>query len=127
MISRTSVMRYKDSAKSAPEIAKELGVDALIEGSVLISGGRVRITAQLIDSATDQHLWAQSYEQELEDVLTLQREIALRIAGEVDASLTPAEEERLTREYQVDPEGHDAYLRGGFRMFSDTRASAETV
>jgi serine/threonine-protein kinase len=127
VVSRTSVMRYKDSGKSAPEIAGELGVDALVEGSVLSSGGRVRITAQLIDGATDEHLWADSYDRELEDVLTLQSEVARQIAREVDSNLSPAEEERLTRRREVSPEAYDAYLRGDYRLYRDTPASADAM
>jgi serine/threonine-protein kinase len=127
VVSRTSVMRYKDSEKSVPEIAGELGVDALIEGSVLSSGGRVRITAQLIDGATDAHLWAEDYERELKDVLTLQSEVARQIAQEVDSSLTPSEEERLIRRREVSPEAYDAYLRGDYRLYTDTPASAEAI
>jgi serine/threonine protein kinase/Tfp pilus assembly protein PilF len=127
VVSRTSAMRYKGSPKSAPEIAAELGVDALVEGSVLTSEARVRVTAQLIDGEADEHLWAESYERDLKEVLSLQSEVARRIAREVDASLTPAEEKRLSHRHEVDPEAYDAYLRGDVRLFSDTRESADAV
>jgi serine/threonine protein kinase/Tfp pilus assembly protein PilF len=127
VVSRTSAMRYKASPKSAPEIAAELGVDALVEGSVLPGEGRVRVTAQLIDGETDDHLWAKSYERDLKEVLSLQREVARRIAREVDASLTPAEEERLAGRHEVDPEAYDAYLRGDVRLLPDTRESADAI
>lgn len=80
VISRTSITEYKGTKKKIPQIAKELNVDALVEGSVLQSGNRVRITAQLIHAATDKHLWAQSYERDLSDVITLQNEVARTIA-----------------------------------------------
>ncbi len=95
VISRTSVMRFQETNKSLPEIARELGVEAVIEGSVLRAGDRVRITAQLVHGATDEHLWAESYERDLEDVLTLQREVARAIAEEIQVTLTPEEKVRL--------------------------------
>ena len=87
--SRTSVMRYKGSTKSLPEIAKELGVDAVVEGSVTRAGSQVKITAQLIDAVKDRHLWADSFQRELKDVLALQGEVARAIAGEIGVRLTP--------------------------------------
>jgi TolB-like protein len=89
VVSRTSTMRYKGQAKALPEIARELGVSAVVEGSVVSAGGRVRVTAQLIDAGTDQHLWAQSYDRELKDVLALQEELARAIAGAVEGTLAP--------------------------------------
>ncbi len=112
VISRTSVMQYKGTKKSLPQIARELNVDAVIEGSVLREGGEVRISAQLIRAGTDQHLWAGSYQRDLRDVLGLQGEIAGAIAEKVRAALTSAELARLTSARQVDPEAHDAYLKG---------------
>ena len=97
VISRTSAMRYKGTDKPLPQIARELNVDALVEGSVLRAGDRVRISAQLIHAATDQHLWAKSYERDLRDVLALQAEVARAVAGEVQIKLTPQEQARLTR------------------------------
>src|SRR2546428_11437116 len=83
VISRTSVMRYRGSNKSLPEIARELNVDAVIEGSVQRAGGRVRVTAQLIHAATDTHLWARDYERDLADILKLESEVARAIADEI--------------------------------------------
>src|SRR5262249_34022671 len=101
VISRTSVMQFKGTKKTLPEIARELGVDHIVTASVMKSGGRVRITAQLVDGATDQHLWANAYERELSDVLTMQGEVARAIADEVRARLTPSEAGRLARKRQV--------------------------
>ena len=112
VISRTSVMRYKGSDKSLPEIARELNVDSVVEGTVLRSGQRVRITAQLIEARRDRHLWADSYERNLSDILTLQNEVARAIAREIQVKLTPQEEERLAVTRQVNPDAYQAYLRG---------------
>lgn len=112
VISRTSIMRYKDARKPLPEVAAELGVDAIVEGSVMRAGDRVRITAQLIDARTDRHLWAQTYERSLSDVLALQREVALAIAGEIKITLTPQERAKLSTARPVNPQAQEAYLRG---------------
>lgn len=112
--SHTSVLRYKDSNRPLPEIARELGVDALIEGSVMRSGDRVRITAQLIDARTDQHIWAESYERDFRDVLTLQNDVAQQIATKVGVNLTTREQARLANNRGVDPVAHEAYLKGNF-------------
>ena len=111
VISRTSMMQYKGTKKPLPQIAKELNVDALIEGSVLREGGQVRITAQLIQASTDQHLWAESYQRDLRGVLALQGEIASAIADKVRAAVTPQESERLKAARQVDPEVYDQTLK----------------
>ena len=116
VISRTSVMQYKGTRKPLPQIAKELNVDAVIEGSVLREGGRVRVTAQLIRAATDQHLWAESYERDLRSVLELQGDIARAVAEKVHAVLTPTERTRLTSTRPVDPEAYDVYLKGKFYL-----------
>jgi serine/threonine protein kinase/Tfp pilus assembly protein PilF len=118
IISRTSVMQYKGTKKPLPQIAKELNVDAVIEGSVLREGGQVRISAQLIQAATDQHLWAESYQRDLRNVLALQAEIASAIAEKVRAVLTPAERTRLTSARPVNPEAYDAYLRGSYQWIN---------
>jgi len=112
VISRTSVMQFKGTNKPLPEIAKQLGVDAVITASVMKSGSRVRITAQLVDGSTDQHLWAKSYERDLSDVLTMQGEVARAIADEVKAHLTPREAVRLSQSRKVAPAALDAYLLG---------------
>jgi len=112
VISRTSVMQYKGAHKPMPEIGRELNVDALVEGSVLRSGQRVRITAQLIRANADQHLWAKSYDGDLSDVLRLQSAVAREIAEEIKIALTPADQARLTSTRKVNPEAHEAYLLG---------------
>jgi TolB-like protein len=112
VISRTSMMQYKGTKKPLPQIAKELNVDAIIEGSVLREGGQVRITAQLIQASTDQHLWAESYQRDLRGVLALQGEIARAIAEKVRAALTPTERARLASARPVNPEAYEAYLKG---------------
>jgi eukaryotic-like serine/threonine-protein kinase len=114
VISRTSVMQYKTTKKTMPEIARELNVDGVIEGSVMRSGDRVRISAQLIRAATDQHVWADSYERNFGDVLSLQSEIARDIAQQVKLTVTPDQQKRLSSVPQVNPEAHDAYLRGRY-------------
>ncbi|MCZ6779001.1 MAG: protein kinase [Acidobacteria bacterium] len=113
VISRTSSMRYKSEDRPPlPEIASELGVDAVIEGSVLRVGNRVRITAQLIEAATDQHLWAESYDRDLRDILTLQGNIAQAIAREIRVELAPQDKARLASPKTVDPEVYRLYLLG---------------
>jgi TolB-like protein/DNA-binding winged helix-turn-helix (wHTH) protein/Tfp pilus assembly protein PilF len=114
VISRTSTMHYRDSHKTLPEIAKELGVDAVVEGSVARAGNRVRIDAQLIQASSDRHLWAKSYERDIKDVLALQGELARTIASEVRVQLSPSEEARLTKPHEVNPEAYEAYLKGRF-------------
>lgn len=114
VISRTSVMTYKGKPKPLPQIARELKVDAVVEGTVSRSGNRVRVNAQLIDAATDRHLWAQEYERDLDDILVLQSELARTIAGEVQVALTPQEQARLARARTVDPDIYRLYLLGRF-------------
>ena len=114
VISRTSVMQYKKARKPLPEIARELDVDAVVEGSVRRAGNRVRITAQLVHAPTDRHLWAKSYERDLSDVLTLQSEVAREIANEINVALTPQEQARLSATRAVNPRAHELYLKGRF-------------
>ena len=114
VISRTSAMRYKGTDKPLSEIAQELNVDAVIEGSALRSGDRVRITAQLIDVETDQHLWAETYERDFQDLLVLQSEVAQAVAREIEVALTPEETARLASARPVNPEAHENYLKGVF-------------
>jgi TolB-like protein/DNA-binding winged helix-turn-helix (wHTH) protein/Tfp pilus assembly protein PilF len=116
VISRTSVMRYKGTKKGLPEIARELNVDGIVEGSVTRSGQRIRITAQLIHAPTDRHLWAETYERDLGDVLRLQNEVAQTIAQRVRAEITPQQQARLRSAPAVNPEAYDAYLRGRFYL-----------
>ena len=112
VISRTSIMAYKGTRQPLTEIAAELRVDALIEGTVTREGDRVRVTAQLIDGRSDTHLWAEQYERDLEGALALQREIAAVIAEQVRARLTPEQERRLSARPAAHPEAHDEYLKG---------------
>ncbi len=112
VISRTSAMRYKKTQKTLQEIGRELNVEAVVEGSVRRYGGRVRITAQLIEVASDRHLWAKNYERDLSDVLALQGEVAQAIAQEIQIKLTPREEARLAKTQRVDPKAYEAYLKG---------------
>src|SRR5712692_151484 len=119
VISRSSVMHYKRAPQPMPKIGHDLQVDALVEGTTLLSGDRVRITAQLIEAATDKHLWAESYEGDLRDVLRLQDDVARAIASEIRVKLTPQEQARLSGSRRVDPEAYQAYLRG--RYYSDKR------
>ncbi len=113
VISRTSVQRYKITNRSLPEIARELGADAIVEGAVVRSNNRVRITAQLIDARSDQHLWADSYEGDLQDMLSLQDEVAQRIATQVGITIHTNQETRVV-DRQVNSAAYDAYLKGNF-------------
>ncbi len=121
VISRGSVMRYKGIKKSLPEIARELNVDAVVEGTVLRSGDRVRITAQLIHAQTDRHLWAESYERDLSDVLVLQSEVARAIAREIRIKVTPQEQQRLAAAPAVDPDAYELLLRARYHHNQWTR------
>jgi serine/threonine-protein kinase len=112
VISRTSVMRYRGSTRPLPEIARELGVDAVIEGSVQRSNERIRITAQLIDASSDRHLWADSYDRSAQDVLALQSDVARAIAVQVRARVSPDEAARLQNARTVKPDAYEAYLLG---------------
>jgi len=112
VISRTSAMHYKGSNKTLPEIARELNVEGVVEGSVMRSGNQVRITAQLIQARTDQHLWAETYERDLGDVLGLQNEVAQAIVRQVRVQLTPQQQARLAAAPGVNPEAYEAYLKG---------------
>jgi len=112
VISRTSVLHYKNTQKTIPEIARELNVDAVLEGSVLRSGDKVRISAQLIQARTDRHLWAESYERDVRDVLSLQSDVARAVAREIGIQVTPQEDRELTAVKAVNPEANDPYLKG---------------
>jgi TolB-like protein len=122
VISRTSAMRYKGTTKTVPEIGRELGVDAIVEGSVQRVGGRVRITAQLIRASTDKHLWASEYERDAADVLKLEAEVARTIAQEIQAHLTPEETRRLASARSISPDAREAYLLGRYHQFKDNEA-----
>jgi serine/threonine-protein kinase len=114
--SRTSAMKYKGMRKALGEITQELGVDAAVEGSVARSGNRVRVTAQLIHAQTEQHVWADQYERELSDILTLQSEVARAIAERIRVQLTPGERARLVQSRRVNPAAYDAYALGRFHL-----------
>ena len=114
VISRTSVMTYKGARKPLPQIARELNVDAVVEGTVLRSGNSVRITAQLILASNDEHLWARSYEVGLRDIFSVQKQVARSIAEQVRIKLNPIEQTQLGRLKAVNAEAHEAYLKGRY-------------
>jgi TolB-like protein/Tfp pilus assembly protein PilF len=126
VISRTSVMHFKDAQLSVPEIARTLRVDAIVEGSVMREGSRIRVTAQLIRGSTDEHFWSQTYDRELRDALALESEVAQSIARKVEVTVTGEEHERLTAARPVSPEVYESYLKGVFTLDkSNSRASVE--
>ena len=125
--SRTSVMRYKGSETPLPQIAAELNVDAVVEGSVMRVGPRVRITAQLIHAASDTHLWAESYDRDFEDVLLVQSEIARAIAREIQVAITPEEAKRLAGARRVNAGAYEAYLKGRFHWYKLSREHLDTA
>jgi TolB-like protein/DNA-binding winged helix-turn-helix (wHTH) protein len=125
VISRTSVMQYKGTKKPLPEIARELNVDALIEGTVSRSGNHVRITANLLQASPEKHLWAESYESELGDILTVQGQVAQAVAGEIQVKLTPEEKKLLGNARPVNPKAHDNYLKGRYLWNRDTRETLD--
>jgi len=124
VISRTSVMRFKGTKLSVPEIAKTLGVDALVEGSVIRQGNRIRVHAQLIRASTDEHLWSEEYDGELGDVLTLESEVAQSIARRVEVKVTGEERARLVAVHHVSPEVYESYLKAE-QEFSNSSSPAE--
>jgi len=114
VISRTSVMRFKGTQMRLGQVARELHVDGVVEGSVVRSGTRVRITAQLLDAAADRHIWAKSHERDLGDMLIVHSEISRAIASEINVQLTPQESVRLATAPQANPDAYQAYLLGRF-------------
>jgi len=120
VISRNSVMKYKGQRKPTPQIAKELNVDVVVEGTVLRSGNRVRISAQLIQANPEKHLWAESYERDLRDILSLQAEVTQAIAREIRVTLTPTEQARVSKTRPVDPEAYQLYLQGNFQILQES-------
>jgi adenylate cyclase len=114
-------MRYKGTNKSLPEIARELNVDGVVEGSVMRSSNRVRITAQLIEARSDQRLWAETYERDLADVLRLQGEVAQAIAQQIKVQLTPQQQARLNSAPAVNPQAYKSYLKGPYYRHTFTR------
>ncbi len=127
VIARSSVMRFKGTKEPLSKVAQELKVDGLITGAVLRSGDRVRVTAQLINPATETQIWAQSYERDLRDVLSLQNEIVSAITREVKVQLTPRDERRLTSARQVNPEAYEAYLKGQFHWYKLTKTDLDSA
>jgi eukaryotic-like serine/threonine-protein kinase len=120
VVSRTSAMQYKDAHKTVSQIARELNVDAIIEGSVMRSGDRVRITAQLIHGADDAHLWAESYDHDLRDVITMQRQVARDVARQIEVALSPEERTRFSTTRPIDAEAHEKYLLGRYHVAKAT-------
>ena len=114
VISRTSAMHFKNTQLSVPEIAKTLGVDAVVEGSVIREGNQIRVHAQLIRGATDEHIWAEEYQREYRSILTVQQEVAQSIAERIEISLTPQERGSLATVHPIDPEAHEDYLKGRY-------------
>ncbi len=123
VISRTSTMRYKQTDKPLPEIARDLGVQGVIEGSVLREGDQVRITVQLIHGPSDRHLWGHSFDRELRGILALQSEVARTIAEEIKVKLSPAEQARLARTRPINPASYEAYLKGRYYWNERTPAA----
>src|SRR5437870_9723133 len=121
VISRTSVMRFKDTQLSVPEIARTLRVDAIVEGSVIREGSRIRVHAQLIRGATEEHIWSEEYPREYRSILGLQEEVARAIADRIEISLTPQKRASLASASTVDPEAHEDYLKG--RYYFNQRTS----
>jgi TolB-like protein/Tfp pilus assembly protein PilF len=117
VISKTSVMKYEKTRKTASEIARELNVDALVEGSVLRVGDQVRINVQLIEGSTDNHLWAESYDRDIKNILMMVSEVAQAIAGEIKIAVTIQEKDRIGAVHFIKPEVHEEYLKGRFLMF----------
>ncbi|MEK7314667.1 MAG: tetratricopeptide repeat protein, partial [Candidatus Eisenbacteria bacterium] len=112
VISRTSIMKYKGAQRALPEIARELNVDAILEGSALLIGNRVRVSVQLVSARTDQAVWADRYDRQLEDVLSLQSQVAATVAKEIAIQVTPREATQLSKRAAVNPEAHVEYLKG---------------
>jgi TolB-like protein/Flp pilus assembly protein TadD len=125
VISHTSVLRFKNPAISIPEIARTLGVDVVVEGSVEKEGDRIRVTAQLIHGATDQHFWSETYDREMRDALALESELAQSIAGRVEVTVTGEEHQRLSAARPVAPEVYESYLKGRFVLKQGNRARLE--
>jgi non-specific serine/threonine protein kinase len=125
VISRQSMMRYEGTKKSVPQIARELMVDAVVDGSVLRVGDRVRVSVQLIEAAPEGHLWANSYDREVRDVLTLHGEMARTVAREIRVTLTPEEESRLAGARAVNPAANEAYFRGRYFLNRRTKENLD--
>jgi serine/threonine protein kinase/tetratricopeptide (TPR) repeat protein len=127
VISRTSVMQFKGSQKPLKEIARELSVDAIVEGSVQRFGDQLRVDVRLIDAATEQHLWTEHYVRDLRDVLTIQNEVTRAVTQAIQIKLTPQEQIRLTRARSINPAAYDEFLRGRYYLNRQTKADSETA
>ena len=127
VISRTSAMSYKGATKSLPDIARELNVDAVLEGSALLVGNRVRVSVQLVSARTDETLWGERYDRELEDVLALQGELAETVAREIAIQLSPVEETQLAKRHTVNAEAHLEYLKARHSLLSGSPESVEVA
>jgi serine/threonine-protein kinase len=125
VISRTSAMSYKNTTKPLPEVARELNVDAVLEGSALLAGKRVRVSVQLISTRTDDTLWSERYDRDLEDVLSLQGELAEKVAHEIEIQLTPREAAQFVNRMPVDPEAHLEYLKARNSLFNGSPQAVE--
>ena len=125
VISRTSALKYRESTKSLPEIARELGVDMVVEGSVLRAGNTVRITAQLIDGSNDRHLWADNFDRELVDILVLYSDVTREIVDQIRVKITPQDEARLTSAHPLNAEAYERYLKGWYKC--DTWNSLDMI
>ncbi len=125
VISRTSAMHYKNVDRSLPQIARELGVDAVVEGTAMAAGGRVRVSVQLIRAATDEHLWAEIYDRELADVFSLHADLAISIAAEIRAFITPEERMRLEKRRRVNPVAHESELRARYFLAKFTASDLD--
>jgi IS30 family transposase len=124
VISRTSVMHYLKTDKSLPEIARELGVDGVIEGTVIREGDRIRVTAQLVDARSDSHVWADRFDRELSSVLTLQSDVARAVTDQIRLELTPQDAKRLGSGARVQPDAYEAYLKGRYLNHRTTHEDA---
>ena len=125
VISRTSVMRYRNTTKPMPRIARELNVDGVVEGTVERIGNRVRVEAELIDGPNDKHIWAKSYERDATDILTMQEDLARAIADEIQVNLTPQEQTRLASARPVNPDAYNAVLKASYLL--DNQRSEENA
>jgi hypothetical protein len=121
------MMKYKQSPKSAADIARELNVAAVVEGSVVLSGDQARISVQLIDTATEKNLWTNSYTRSVANIVNLQNEVALAIANAIELKLTPGEKARLTSARAVNPQAYDYYLRGKFFFGSNKETTDASI
>ena len=126
VISRTSAMHFKNTTLSVPEIAKTLGVDAIVEGSIIREGGEVRVHAELIRGATDEHIWAGEYQREYRSLLALQDEVTRNITERIEISLTPQERLTLAYTHPIDPEAHEDYLKGRYHFNQRTQDALNT-